>query len=113
MSKLYRGYRNSRTQVVDQSTVSVMEDGDFRPLDPRFDLIKHSSDFEWGFYGSGPAQLALAILADATGDDGYAFDNYMVFEHDVVAKMKGDLYITDTTVKLWMSRVSKDQLAVG
>ena len=34
-------------------------------LDPRFDLRNHSPDgFEWGYYGSGPAQLALALLCD-------------------------------------------------
>lgn len=36
-----------------------------RVLDPRLDLMRHSpTGFEWGYCGSGPAQLALAILAD-------------------------------------------------
>jgi hypothetical protein len=36
-----------------------------RNLNPRFDLFNHSPDgFEYGYGGSGPAQLALAILAD-------------------------------------------------
>lgn len=36
-----------------------------RPLNPRTDLFNHSPDgFEMGYGGSGPAQLALAILAD-------------------------------------------------
>ncbi len=36
-----------------------------RPLGPRLDLANHSPDgFSWGYGGSGPAQLALAILAD-------------------------------------------------
>jgi hypothetical protein len=40
-----------------------------RPLDPRNDLINHSPDgFEWGYRGSGPAQLALALCADTIGD---------------------------------------------
>lgn len=31
-------------------------------------IMKHSpSGFEWGYAGSGPAQLALAILVDALG----------------------------------------------
>lgn len=35
-------------------------------LNPRHDLWRHSpTGFEWGFGGSGPAQLALALLADA------------------------------------------------
>lgn len=36
-----------------------------RPLSPRLDLFNHSPlGFECGYQGSGPAQLALAILAD-------------------------------------------------
>lgn len=36
-----------------------------RLLRPRHDLFNHSPDgFAWGYGGSGPAQLALAILAD-------------------------------------------------
>lgn len=42
--------------------VEVTVDG--KPLDPRFDLMRHSPDgFEYGYGGSGPAQLALALLA--------------------------------------------------
>lgn len=40
----------------------------FRQLDPRQSqkVWNHSPDgFEWGYAGSGPAQLALAILLDA------------------------------------------------
>jgi len=41
-----------------------------RPLNPRLDLWNHSpTGFEWGYGGSGPAQLALALLADHFGDD--------------------------------------------
>ena len=41
-----------------------------RRLNPRLDLWNHSpTGFEWGYCGSGPAQLALAILADHCGND--------------------------------------------
>jgi Family of unknown function (DUF6166) len=40
-------------------SVSVTVDG--RRLNPRLDLWNHSpTGFEWGYGGSGPAQLALA-----------------------------------------------------
>jgi len=40
-----------------------------RPLDPRLDLANHSpSGFAWGDGGSGPAQLAPAVLADLYGE---------------------------------------------
>ena len=39
-------------------------------LDPRLDLRNHSpTGFEWGYAGSGSAQLALALLADHMRDD--------------------------------------------
>ena len=43
----------------------VVEDGQAHDLDPRYDLANHSPDgFSWGYSGSGPAQLALAIVSD-------------------------------------------------
>ena len=42
---------------------------------------KHSpTGFEWGYVGSGPAQLSLALLADALGDDERAQDLYQQFK---------------------------------
>lgn len=36
------------------------------PLEPSLKVCNHSpTGFEWGYSGSGPAQLALAILLDA------------------------------------------------
>lgn len=57
-------------------------------LDPRFDLRRHSPDgFNWGYGGSGPAQLALAILADFTKDDGVALKLYQRYKWAVVARL--------------------------
>lgn len=53
---------------------------DGRPLPPRLDLRNHSpTGFEWGYGGSGPAQLALAILCDHLGDDDLAEGLYHAF----------------------------------
>lgn len=50
--------------------VYVVDDGKTYPLPPRDNIRNHSPDgFEWGYGGSGPAQLALAILADCNGMD--------------------------------------------
>src|SRR5690242_6457643 len=55
-------------------------------LDPRFDLHTHSpTGFEWGYNGSGPAQLALALLADWLADDGQALALYQAFKSKTVA----------------------------
>ena len=59
---------------------------DGRPLPMRLDLANHSpTGFEWGYSGSGPAQLALAILADALGDDEEALFWYQPFKQALIA----------------------------
>jgi hypothetical protein len=61
------------------------------PLPPRFDLRNHSpTGYEWGYAGSGPAQLALALLADALGDDEKAQDHYQDFKFKVVGRLPHD-----------------------
>ena len=77
--KCYEGRREGYAVIV---TV------DGRRLDPRHDLWNHSpSGFEWGYGGSGPAQLALAILADHCSNDAEALDCYQQFKTTVIAKL--------------------------
>ena len=55
-------------------------------LDPHLDWVDHSpTGFQWGYEGSGPAQLAFAILCD-TYDHMYARKHYQAFKQDVIAK---------------------------
>ena len=62
-----------------------MADGE--SLDCRYDLLSASpSGFEWGYGGSGPAQLAIAILAHAY-DDEFAIDRYQRFKREFVAEL--------------------------
>ena len=50
--------------------------------------MDHSpTGFEWGYGGSGPAQLALAILADFLGDDRLALELYQAFKWEVIGKL--------------------------
>jgi len=61
---------------------------DGRRLNPRPDLWNHGpTKFEWGYSGSGPAQLALAILADHCGDDERALNWYHRFKWVVIAEL--------------------------
>jgi Family of unknown function (DUF6166) len=60
-------------------------DGGRTELNLRLDLSNHSpSGFEWGYGGSGPAQLALAILAHRLGDDERALALHQRFKFRVV-----------------------------
>jgi hypothetical protein len=65
-AKIYRG-------VVDDNNecqVTIVEGTHVKKLPLRLDIDNHSPDgFSWGYGGSGPAQLALAMLADALRDD--------------------------------------------
>ena len=75
-------YEGRRTE----QGVAVTVDG--QPLNPRLDLWNHSpTGFEWGYGGSGPAQLALAILADHCGDDEQALNFYQRFKWAVIAEL--------------------------
>ena len=71
-------------------------------LDLRLDLVKHSpTGFCWGYHGSGPAQAALAILADYFRDDQKALYLYQTFKNEVIAKkpMDSDFVITDIEIE--------------
>ena len=71
--------------------VTVEDGGVSRALDPRFDLSNHSpAGFEWGYGGSGPAQLALALAADVLRDDGAALGVYQRLKFRVVGRLAGD-----------------------
>jgi hypothetical protein len=51
-------------------------------------LCNHSpTGFEWGYGGSGPAQLALALLADHLGNTERALTLYQAFKFAVVTKL--------------------------
>ena len=57
-----------------------------KQLDPRLDLRNHSpTGFGWGYCGSGAAQLALALAADALGDEQRAIELYQEFKFRCVA----------------------------
>jgi hypothetical protein len=69
-------------------SVRVEEGDKFYWLDarPSQKLRNHSPDgFEWGYGGSGPAQLALAVLLDATQDQEKALKHYKAFKWKFVA----------------------------
>ena len=78
-STLYRG-----TVLRMESMVTV----DGKPLAPRLDLRNHSpTGFAWGYGGSGPSQLALAILADFLQDDRRALVLYQPYKWRVIAQL--------------------------
>jgi hypothetical protein len=80
--------------------VSVVGDGERHPLPMRLDLESHSpTGFAWGYAGSGPAQLALALIAHVTGDDDLAIRLHQQFKWKVINRLRGDWSMTDTMVR--------------
>lgn len=74
---VYRGMRFKGVAVVTANGET---------LQPRFDLRNHSPNgFEWGYEGSGPAQLALTLLAHHLGDDERALALHQEFKREVIA----------------------------
>jgi hypothetical protein len=61
------------------------------PLPLRLDLRQHSpGGFEWGYGGSGPAQLSLAILADYLGSDREAIEYYQDFKFAIIGALPSE-----------------------
>jgi hypothetical protein len=57
-------------------------------------LQTHSRAFEWGYAGSGPSQLGLAILLDYTREERLALDHYQAFTRDVLTELDGTWELT-------------------
>ncbi len=63
----------------------------------------HSPDgFCWGYGGSGPAQLGLALMLHFESKD-WAVEHYQDFKWDVIARLpQGDFQIPVSTVTDWI-----------
>lgn len=94
--KVYEGGRS-----LDGSMVTV----DGKPLPPRHDLARLSkTGFEWGFEGSAPAQLALALLADHLGDGAAAMRLHLAFMRKVVAELDNAWRLTSADIEAALRR---------
>ena len=102
--KIYLGQRD------DDGKPIVTVDG--RLLPTRNDLRDHSpSGFEWGYPGSGPAQLALAILADFLGDDELAQDLHQFLKRDVIAKLpQPGFMLGSPALEKWLVKYAEERL---
>jgi Family of unknown function (DUF6166) len=90
--KTYTAYRlPGEHDTAGEGRVTVHQQGKQpRPLDPRFDLRRHADGFNWGYSGSGPAQLALALAADALGDDDLARNVYQKLKFKLLGRLPKD-----------------------
>lgn len=96
---VYKGIRENDTW---RHTVVTKDGKPFNPA-PSFVVYVHSPDgFEWGYEGSGPAQLALALLLDATHKPLLSWENHQDFKREVVAKWGHEWEITGQEITDWL-----------
>ena len=86
----------------------------FTALKPRLDVVNHSpAGFAWGYGGSGPAQLALALLLDAGLRPRQTEALHQQFKWDVIIHLNQDLgwEMTDRDVLLWVESQPREDAA--
>jgi hypothetical protein len=96
--KTYTGKRLGPANELPPLLVEVITPTGRYPL-PHIE--KHSPDgFQWGYLGSGPSDLAYAILADYK-DEAFAKECYHDFKCDFVGKFKDKWVITEQDICDW------------
>ncbi len=103
--KTYHGRRTEHGCAVD-----VEEDGECTVLNPRNDLRLHSSEVNWGYGGSGPAQLALALAADVLGDDDKALEIHQRLKFKLVGRLPHEGWIlTEAQVRMAIDAIEQER----
>jgi hypothetical protein len=88
-----KSFRGDRT--IDGIVVTV----DGRRLDPRFDLASFTkNNYEWGYEGAEPTQLAFAILNEHLGDADRAKALAPAFMRDVVANFGNEWNLSSADI---------------
>lgn len=96
--KLYKGIR-----IIPGYKAMVYVDNNI--LDPNVSRIirDYSEDFEWNYFGSGPSQLALAILYDVTGNKDIALLYCQDFKNEYIGQFEQNGFILlESQVKNWL-----------
>ena len=76
------------------------------PLEPSLEIADHSPDgFNWGYDGSGAAQLALGILYEVTGNAELARSYYQMFKWDHVSRWGERWEMSEREVRRWLRDV--------
>lgn len=82
-------------------------------------LVNHSlSGFEVGYRGSGPAQLACALLLDYYDDEQLAREHYIAFRNQVVSQLECDgaaacWHLTGEEIDAAMATITDDVVALA
>jgi hypothetical protein len=97
-----------KTYVGGRSLDGAVVTVDGKRLDPRYDLKRLSpTGFEWTYEGAGPAQLALALLADHLGDDRRALALYEPFMRAIVADLDNSWELTSADIDAALADIER------
>lgn len=78
-------------------------DGQHLDPKPSQKLFNHSPDgFMWGYGGSGPAQLALAILMKVTRNNELALSLYQKFKWEHIATLPQTDFELELDIMEWV-----------
>ena len=102
--KIYKGYRESVDNYAEDNFITV--DGknfERAMLQKSLDIRNHSpTGFNWGYGGSGPHQLALALLMDATNDNYVAETFHHDFTKEFVSQWGQKWETSDDVINAWV-----------
>ena len=102
---VYAGFRHSGGM----GPQLVTKDDDILDPKPSQKIWNHSPDgFNWGYLGSGPAQLALALLYDVTKDETVSVRLHQQFKSSIVAAWGDTWEITDAHIREWVNSKLKE-----
>jgi hypothetical protein len=100
-TKQYRGVRDDSGQ-----THVMVEFSDGSLATPLPHIVRHSpTGLEWGYGGSGPADLARSLIMDALGHDVHP-RVYQTFKAEIVASLdRSGFVLADADVRATVERI--------
>lgn len=107
MNKIYMGIY---TKPGPQEVVVFYADGS-KVTHPLRHVVKHSpTGFQWGYGGSGPADLALSILHDCILDTLLVEKHYQAFKREFIEPVDRQLHIKESDILLWISEQEGEEI---
>ena len=108
--KVFRGRKSGVDCVVELDNDSYTTQ---LSLENSLQVVDHSPDgFQWGYQGSGPSQLAAAILNEVTEDLEITREYYELFKLNHVSRWADEFEINEVQVRDWLRSVGAVQASV-